>query len=266
MLRRTEGIVLKTTPFGEADLIVTYLTPDFGILKTFAKSPRKIKSRFGSSLEPLTQSRISFWDKETSNLPRLTQSDIICSFQSIRNTFNCYLKVLEIIELTLHFVPERDANCRVYYLLLNSLQAIENNSSSFSQEGKGRLSFEDLIVTHYKVKFLKLNGYSPKLDACGRCGKRGNCFYVSHGSILCEDCAKSVDSPIKISPALAKIHADLLSWDISKINRIRPPDKLLSELSVIINMHVKYILAKPLKAETFSHAINTHYFKKLLSI
>ncbi len=54
MLKRTEGIVLRTIPFGEADLIVTYLTPDFGIIKLFAKSPRKTKSRFGSSLEPLS--------------------------------------------------------------------------------------------------------------------------------------------------------------------------------------------------------------------
>ena len=48
MLRRTEGIVLRTFPFGEADLIVTFLTADFGLIKVFAKSPRKIKSRFGS--------------------------------------------------------------------------------------------------------------------------------------------------------------------------------------------------------------------------
>ena len=47
MLQRTEGIVLRTTPYGEADLIVTYLTKDHGIIKVFAKSPRKIKSRFG---------------------------------------------------------------------------------------------------------------------------------------------------------------------------------------------------------------------------
>jgi len=65
MLKRTEGIVLKTNPFGEADLIVTCLSKDYGILKTFAKSPRKIKSRFGSSLEPLTHSKISFWGKRT---------------------------------------------------------------------------------------------------------------------------------------------------------------------------------------------------------
>jgi len=61
MLQKTEGLVLKTSLFGEADLIVTYLTKDCGILKTFAKSPRKIKSKFGSSLEPLTYSKIAFW-------------------------------------------------------------------------------------------------------------------------------------------------------------------------------------------------------------
>ncbi len=58
MLKRTNAIVLKTFPFGEADLIVTHLTYDFGLINTFAKSPRKIKSRFGSSLEPLTCSKI----------------------------------------------------------------------------------------------------------------------------------------------------------------------------------------------------------------
>ena len=104
MLQRTEGVVLRNIVFGEADLIVTYLTPDFGLLKLFAKSPRKIKSRFGSSLEPLTRTRISFWGKEDTALPRLTQSDIIHPFHLIRDTLNCFLKVLEIIELTIYVV------------------------------------------------------------------------------------------------------------------------------------------------------------------
>src|SRR4030043_951476 len=125
MLRRTEGIVLRTIPFGEADLIVTYLTPDFGLLKTFAKSPRKIKSRFGSSLEPLTCSNISFWGKEDSSLPRLVQSDIVHPFHSLRSSLKSFLKVSEIFELTLNFVPERDANSRVYSLLMNTLRFME---------------------------------------------------------------------------------------------------------------------------------------------
>ena len=124
MLHRTEGVVLRTIPFGDADLIVFFLTPDLGLLKTFAKSPLKTKSRFGSSLEPLTHSRIAFWGKENTTLPRLTQSDIIHSFQSIRDTLNCFLKVSEIIELTLQFIPEREANTKVYALFLHTLDNI----------------------------------------------------------------------------------------------------------------------------------------------
>ena len=106
MLRRTEGIVLRTVPFGEADLIVTFLTPDYGSMKVFAKSPRKIRSRFGSSLEPLTCSVISFWGKEDAPLPRLTQSDILHSFQTLREEFSSFLKLSEILELILSFLPK----------------------------------------------------------------------------------------------------------------------------------------------------------------
>lgn len=248
MLQRTEGIVLRTIPFGEADLIVTYITPDFGLLKVFAKSPRKVKSRFGSSLEPLTHSKIAFWGKENTALPRLTQSDIMHSFHSIRDNLNYFLKVSEIIELTLCFIPERDVNRKVYSLLLNILQAIENNSYESTYTCS-------LIANHYKIKFLEFVGFAPKLDACGRCGKNGYCFYISHGSILCEDCAKGVDSPIRLSPAVLKLYNDLLTWDTAKIKRIKPTDMLLSELSDIMNLHIKYILDKPLKSEIFFYSL-----------
>jgi DNA repair protein RecO (recombination protein O) len=239
MLHRTEGIVLRTTPFGEADLLVTYLTSDFGVVKTFAKSPRKIKSRFGSSLEPLVQSKISFWGKEDASLPRLTQSDIIHSFQSIRDILSFFLKVSEIIELTLHFIPEKEANKEVYFLFLNALYNIENNSN------------KNLAIIHYKIKFLELTGYVPKLDACGRCGRKGNCFYVAHGTILCETCSSGMVSSAKLSPGVVKLYKDLLTWDTTKINRIRPSKMLLSELSSIIDMHTHHILTKPLKSREF---------------
>ncbi|MBM4140980.1 MAG: DNA repair protein RecO [Nitrospira sp.] len=239
MLHRTEGIVLRTTSFGEADLLVTYLTSDFGVVKSFAKSPRKIKSRFGSSLEPLVQSRISFWGKEDTSLPRLTQSDIIHSFQSIRDTLSYFLKVSEIIELTLHFIPEREANKEVYSLFLNALYNIENNFN------------KNLAIIHYKIKFLELTGYVPKLDACGRCGRKGYCFYVAHGTILCETCSAGMVSSARLSPGVVKLYKDLLTWDTTKINRIRPSKMLLSELSSIIDMHTHHILTKPLKSSEF---------------
>jgi DNA repair protein RecO (recombination protein O) len=257
MLKRTEGIVLRTFPFGEADLIVTYLTFDFGLIKLFAKSPRKIKSRFGSSLEPITRSKISFWGKEDSALPKLTQSDIVHSFQSMRDSFNCFLKILEIIELTLSFIPESDINKKVYSLLLSTLKAVENNRFSESLKRKDQAVFteEDLLINHYKVKFLEFVGYSPKIDACGRCGKGGYFFYLSQGSVLCEACSKGKELPIKLSPAVLKLYENLTTWDTRKIHRIKPSHMLLSELSDVINMHIRYILSKPLKSEAFIHSL-----------
>jgi DNA repair protein RecO (recombination protein O) len=239
MLHRTEGIVLRTIPFGDADLIVSFLTPDLGLLKTFAKSPLKTKSRFGSSLEPLTHSKIAFWGKENTALPRLTQSDIIHSFQSIRDTLKGFLKVSEIIELTLRFIPEREANKKVYFLLLHTLHNVEKDCD------------KSLGILYYKIHFLRLAGFAPKLDTCGRCGKHGHWFYVAQGSILCETCAKGVDVPVSISQGALKLYSDLFTWSIQKIQRIRPSHMLLSELSDIMDMHVKYILMQPLRSETF---------------
>jgi DNA repair protein RecO (recombination protein O) len=265
MLNRTEGIVLRTFPFGEADLIATFLTLDFGLIKLFVKSPRKIKSRFGSSLEPLTQSSISFWGKEDANLPKLTQSDIIHPFHVIRNHLRTFLKVSEIIELSINFIPERDINQKVYALFLATLQAIEKHCSDLplkqgagenGKKVKGRFSCEDLILNQYKIRFLTHAGFAPKLDVCGRCSQKGFFFYISQGSILCDTCAKGIDSPIRISPAVTHFYADLLAWDTAKINRLKPSDMLFSEVSDIINMHIKYILAKPLKSEIFAQSLS----------
>jgi DNA repair protein RecO (recombination protein O) len=267
MLRRTDGIVLRTFPLGEADLIVTFLTSDYGLIKTFAKSPRKIKSRFGSSLEPLTCSRISFWGKEDASLPRLTQSDIMNSFQRIRNDLRFFLKVSEIIDLTLTLVPEKDANRRMYMLLYNTLKAIERGvqalpGNSFSPKapseglhsGQATLYAMDFLVNHYKVKFLKYAGFAPKLDACGRCGEKGFCFYVSQGAVLCGACARGMDMPVEISAAMRKLYEDLLFWDTEKVQRIKPSQMLLASLAEVMSMHIKYILSKSLKTEAFVHA------------
>lgn len=53
MLTRTEGIVLKTQKYGEADLIVTYLTSDRGIINAFAKAPEKPRAGSEAVSNPL---------------------------------------------------------------------------------------------------------------------------------------------------------------------------------------------------------------------
>jgi DNA repair protein RecO (recombination protein O) len=243
MLKRSEAIVLRTTPFSEADLIVTTFTLDYGLIKAFAKSPRKTKSRFGSSLEPLTYSKIAFWGREDADLPRLTQSDIITSFQSIRDRMESFFKVTGMVELTLHLLPEREVHRDIFHLLLSVLTMIGGDRS----EADGSV----LAVLFYKIRFLDMAGYGPRLEGCARCGKSGYNFYISHGSVICGLCAKGMDMPIRLSPGVIKSYDALRRWDIAKIGRIKLSRTILSELSGMLDTHIQYTVAKPIKTKAF---------------
>ena len=242
MLHRTEAVIFKTTPFSEADLIVTAFTLDYGLVNAFAKSSRKIKSRFGSSLEPLTYAKISFWGREESTLPRLTQSDIIKPFQSLRERSGYYFRVMEIIELTLSLLAERETNRECFHLLITTLNRIENGRSENGEV------FNTIL---YKLRLLDMVGYGPRLEGCARCGTSGYNFYISHGSIICGTCAQGMDSPMRLSLGLIRLYASLRKWDISKIDRIKMTGTLLAELSEVLNSHIQHTIAKPLKTKAF---------------
>jgi DNA repair protein RecO (recombination protein O) len=245
MLSRTKGIVIKSTVYGEADLIVTFITYDYGLMKAFAKSPRKIKSRFGSSLEPLTYSRLSFFGREDAGLPRLTQSDIITPFYALRDDYNTFVRLCEILELIIHFLPEREPNPAMFSLLLKLLSKIKPGDRNI-------MSF-----LYYKVRFLGLAGFLPKLDACGRCGKKAmdgpnKGFHVSHGALICDRCRSGDTAVITLSQSALRFYPSLMTWNFSNIDRVKAPEALVSEISGLIDTHIRYILARPLKAAVFT--------------
>ncbi len=76
----SEAIVLRSFPLGESDRLVSFLSRDHGRLRGVASGARRTKSRFGSTLEPLSYVRIWFYQRETRDLVRISQTDLIESF------------------------------------------------------------------------------------------------------------------------------------------------------------------------------------------
>lgn len=241
VLKRTEGIVLKTTLFGEADLIVTYLTRDFGLLSVFAKSPRKTTSRFGSSLEPLTHAAISFMGREDADLPRLTQSDILRPFHAVRTDVGCLSDVAEMLELGLHLIGQRDPHEGIFGLYIETLQKLD-------VERRNPVCF-----LAFKIRLLLASGFAPRLEACGRCGG-GACgngtrhFHVSQGSVLCPECGRGGGEEIALSDGAVRFYGSLRTWPMATIDRVRAPEPLITELRGIIDAHVSYLVTGPLKS------------------
>ena len=78
-LLESDAIILKTYPLGEADRIVAFFSREHGKVRGVANGARKMKNRFGASLEPLTHSRIQFFEKENRDLVRIQSAEILDS-------------------------------------------------------------------------------------------------------------------------------------------------------------------------------------------
>jgi DNA repair protein RecO (recombination protein O) len=244
VLTRTEGIVLKTQKYGEADLIVTYLTSDRGIISAFAKSPRKTKSRFGSSLEPLTHAKISLWGKEQS-LPKITQADIISSFQQIRENYRDFVNISKLIEIIISLTPPDIPNKRLFPFFLNILHTLQSSP----RESRNALH----LIT--QIRLLAVIGYAPRLKGCGKCGGESLDFYPDSGTTLCSTCALSPDRAgkpfIRINNKVIHFYSHSIEWPINISNRLKPTHQTLSDLSGLLDKHLTYLLSKKLQSSEF---------------
>jgi len=223
-------VVLKNQRYADADLIVTYLTPDRGIVRAFAKSPRKIKSKFGSSLEPLTHARVSFLGKEHS-MPIITQSDIINPFNGLRENYHDFINISRLIRIILFSSPEGLPNKRLFTLFHAILSFLNITPQKF----------RETLHLVFMIRLLAMIGYAPRLNRCGRCGRSADNFYPESGSVLCDKCISDVEPKgdvIKVSKDVINFYTHSIEWPVDKLSRLRPRKDILSTLSVLINRHI----------------------------
>src|SRR5882724_12483827 len=78
--RETEAIILKTFPLGEADRLVSFLGRSSGRLRGVAAGARRLKNHYGSTLEILSHVQLWYVERETRDLVRIKQCELLESF------------------------------------------------------------------------------------------------------------------------------------------------------------------------------------------
>ena len=78
-LYSADALILRTYKLGEADRIVVFLTRDRGKKRGVAKGARRPRSKFMGGLEPLTQVRVAYFEKERRELVSVNYSEPSCS-------------------------------------------------------------------------------------------------------------------------------------------------------------------------------------------
>ena len=78
-LYTADALILRTYKLGEADRIVVFLTRDRGKKRGVAKGARRPRSKFGAALEPMTEVKVAYFEKETRELVGLNYAETVRS-------------------------------------------------------------------------------------------------------------------------------------------------------------------------------------------
>jgi DNA repair protein RecO (recombination protein O) len=157
--RETEAIILKTFPLGEADRLVSFLGRTSGRMRGVAAGARRIKNRYGSTLELLSHVQIWYVERETRDLVRIQQADLLESFNKAQSDYSLSTGLALVSEVTEQVLPEHEVNEAMFRLVLLTTREVER---------RGRTA---LPISYFAFWTVRLAGWLPRFDVCAMCGR-----------------------------------------------------------------------------------------------
>lgn len=148
---RTQAIILNRTDYGEADRIISFLTPDHGKVKAIAKGVRKSQSKLAGGIELFSVSDISF-------IPGRKEISTVVSTRLIKHYGNIVkdldrtttgYEVIKKLDKATEDSPEAD----YFYLLQEAFEALNDPKIDLG-----------LINLWFNMQLLRLAGHTPNLQ------------------------------------------------------------------------------------------------------
>lgn len=243
MLYKTEGIVLKSMEYEEADKIVTIYTKDYGKITAIAKGVRKTKSKFGSSLEILTYSIFLIYKGR--NIDIVSQTEILESFFSTSKEIIKFAFAANCVEIVNKLTEEREINIGLFNLLKEVLHYLRETNDP------------KLLTLSFKWQTMLILGYRPSLNHCCRCNKstedqKEMYFNIREGGLVCNNCiSEDKEECIQVYLYFIKLVRKILITPLSTISNATIPDKKTKELEKITDLYIAYHSEKSFKTDRF---------------
>jgi DNA repair protein RecO (recombination protein O) len=151
-LYTADALVLRTYKLAEADRIVVFLTRDRGKKRGVAPHARRPRSRFTGALEPLTEVRVAYFEKERRELVTLNFAETIRSPLAAATpeslAYSHYFA-----ELIDAWAADADADERLFRLGCSVLDALATGTAP------------DALARYFECWLLRLQGvYPPDLS------------------------------------------------------------------------------------------------------
>lgn len=147
----TKAIILGRTDYGEADRILTLLTPDHGKLRLLAKGVRRVKSKMAGGIELFSVSEISFI-KGRGEIGTLVSTRLITYYDRIVGDLDRTMLGYDLIK-KLNKATEDQPEPEYFELLEQAFAALNDREVA-----------RQVITFWFAAQLLRLNGHTPNLQ------------------------------------------------------------------------------------------------------
>jgi DNA repair protein RecO (recombination protein O) len=199
-LYQADALILRTYKLGEADRIVVFLTRDRGKKRGVAKGARRPRSRFGAALEPMTEVKVAYFEKEQRELVGLNYAETVRSPLSLAAE-----GPLEYVgyfaELLDEWAQDADADDRLYRLGTSMLEALSAGAPV------------EPLARYFEYWLLRLQGVYP--EARGSLSEAAMAFLTASRGVAPQHVG---DVPVLhgVLKELETVHRGLIAMHLEK--------------------------------------------------
>ena len=239
---KTEAIVLRSMDLGEADRVLTVLTPRLGKLRVIAKGVRRPRSRIGGGLQPFSDVQLVLAVGRTWDV--VTSSSLEDPHLGLRNDLHSTAAAWYVVELADRFCEGAADSHDAFRLLAQALSALDAG---------GEIARE-VVARWFELALLDAMGFRPELRRCLECGADlepdGNVFSAAGGGALCPQC-RSVQGARPVSADALKVMRHLQRSPLVGVLALRLAPPLHREVERLLHATVLSVLERELRSRDF---------------
>ncbi len=239
-LHSAEAIVLDVVDLHDYDRIVTFLTRSHGKKRGVARGARRKHSRFAGQLQPLAKVKATWFEKEQSDLARLSSVDLERSARRLQSDLEGILLGSYLADHMLEFAQENETSDHHYRLLDSTLEAL--------LAGVDR----SLAARYFEAWVLRLAGVFPAPWECPHCRKRlkkDAVVLAAHGEvIICKTCASGRPGSRRVSPEAVEFLLRIGKENLASLGEQPPNEKALDEVESVCAQVRRVFLQHELKS------------------
>ena len=238
----TDAIVLSRFDYGEADRIMSLITPGAGKIKAIAKGVRRQRSRIGGSLEPFAELRVALAHGRTFDV--VTQVTVIHPWLALRDDLVSFGTASYLAELADRTLEERHAAEPVYLLLKRGYELLDAGMAP------GR------VARWYEMHLADELGVRPEVDRCVECGRLLEAderyrWVPPLGGVLCERCAGPPHDRVALSLEGLKLLKAYQRMDVEALAALRVRPAVEREIEAAMREFLAYSLDRKPRSLAF---------------